>query len=190
MRVQLTNFLLQEFLASSRTPRWQDLIRGHLLPALSLLDSHVVAAHEIWSVLNYFPIEKRFAFYGEWKDMLYRKIPALSVRKAQSERDVKSILRRLSTENVKKLGKTLAKVAHTNPVVIFGVALNQVSSYDNLIAPVVESSRYLTHFGYDVLVYSILDALSADRPKTKEDGTSTSLWLVSASLILVTRNPS
>ncbi|KAL8281053.1 hypothetical protein RQP46_006411 [Phenoliferia psychrophenolica] len=171
--------IIKHDLESSRAPRWQDIIRTHLLPAVSLLDSHAVAALEIWNVLELLTIEKRFTFYGEWKDQLYRKIPALSVRKAEAEREVKGILRRLSTENVKKLGKTLGKAAHTNPVVIFSVALNQVSSYDNLIAPVVEASRYLTPFGFDVLVFSILDALSADRPKTKEDGTSTSLWLVS-----------
>lgn len=122
-------------------------------------------------------METRFALYGEWKDTLYRRIPALQVRKAEAERDIKSLLRRLSTENVKQLGKTIAKVAHTNPTIIFGVVLNQVQSYDNLIRPVVEAARYYTEFGYDVFAYSLLDALSSGKSKTKEDGTSVALWL-------------
>lgn len=160
-----------------RLARWLDLIRQFLLPAISLLSDHTAAALELWKVLALLPIEKRFQLYGEWKDTLYRRIPALAVRKAEAERDVKSILRRLSTENVKKLGKTLAKSAHTNPAITFSVALNQVQSYDNLIVPVVEAARYLTDFGYDVLTYSLLDALASGKSKTKEDGTSVALWL-------------
>lgn len=108
---------------------------------------------------------------------MYRKIPALSVRKAESERDVKNLLRRLSTENVKSLGKVFARIAHTNPCVIFSVALNQVQSYDNLIVPVVEAARYLSDLSYDVFTFSLLDALCSGKTKTKDDGTSVALWL-------------
>jgi THO complex subunit 2 len=162
--------------------RWVDLVRTHLLPAVALLESHSVAAIEIWTVLVHLPIEKRYELYGEWKDTTYRRIPALSVRKAEAERDVKSILRRLSTENVKKLGKTLAKTAHTNPTIIFAIVLNQVQSYDNLIVPVVDAARYLSEFGYDVMTFSLLDALSSGKAKTKEDGTSVAMWLSGESL--------
>lgn len=168
---------MQDSPDSPRVTRWIDIIRQYLLPGISLLDGHTVSALEIWNVLQLLPIEKRYGLYGEWKDTMYRRIPALSVRKAEAERDVKSILRRLSTENVKKFGKTLAKAVHTNPTIIFNVVLNQVQSYDNLIVPVVEAARYLTEFGYDVMTYSLLDALSSDKEKTKEDGTSTALWL-------------
>ncbi|GAA5854301.1 hypothetical protein JCM8547_001771 [Rhodosporidiobolus lusitaniae] len=160
-----------------RFTRWLDILRLYLIPGLSLLSNHASAALTLWDVLSLFPLETRFALYGEWKNSHYRRIPALEVRKAEAERDVKSLLRRLSTENVKKLGKTFARVAHTNPMVIFAVALNQVMSYDNLIAPVVEAARYLTPLGYDCLAWSILEALSGDRPKTKEDGTSVAMWL-------------
>ncbi|GAA5964710.1 hypothetical protein JCM3765_004364 [Sporobolomyces pararoseus] len=163
--------------ARSRELRWLDIIRIHLLPSISLLQNHSVSSLEIWEILNLFPIEKRFELYGEWKDVWYRRIPILGVRKAEAEKDVKSILRRLSTENVKKLGKTLAKIAHTNPCVIWSVALNQVMSYDNLILPVIDAARYLTDLGYDVLAFCVLDALSGTRNKTKEDGTSVAMWL-------------
>ncbi|GAA5837682.1 hypothetical protein JCM3766R1_000555 [Sporobolomyces carnicolor] len=160
-----------------REKRWLDLIRIHLLPSISLLTNHSVSSLEIWEILNLFPIEKRFELYGEWKDVWYRKVPSLSVRKAEAEKEVKSILRRLSTDNVKQLGKSLAKVAHTNPTVIWSVVLNQVMSYDNLILPVIDAARYLTDLGYDVLAYCVLDALSGTRNKTKEDGTSVAMWL-------------
>lgn len=152
-------------------------MRLYLLPSLSLLKDHAPAALEIWTVLQLIPIERRYAMYGEWKDSAYRRSPILTLRKAETERDVKAILRRLSTENVKQLGKALAKVAHTNPTITFAIALNQVQSYDNLIGPVVEASRYFTEFGYDVMTYSLLDALCSGKSKTKDDGTSVAIWL-------------
>ncbi|GAA6028291.1 hypothetical protein JCM8097_006959 [Rhodosporidiobolus ruineniae] len=160
-----------------RRQRWLDLLRVHLLPAVSLLSSSTAAALELWRVLSLFPIETRFELYGEWKAFAYRRIPSLGVRKAEAERDTKGVLRRLSIDNVKKLGKVLSRVAHTNPTVVFAVALNQAMNYENLVNPIVESVRYLTELGYDVLAYSILDALSSDRPKMKEDGTSIAMWL-------------
>ncbi|GAA5893597.1 hypothetical protein JCM8208_000838 [Rhodotorula glutinis] len=160
-----------------RRTRWLDLVRLHLLPGIALLEHHPAAATEIWRVLSLYPIEQRFALYGEVKDSLTRRNPELGVRKAEAERDCKSILRRLSTDNSKKLGKLLARTAYTNPAAVFAVVINQIQSYDNLIVPVVEASRYLSTLSYDVLAYSILDALSSDRPKTKEDGTSIAMWL-------------
>ena len=160
-----------------RRARWLDLVRLHLLPGIALLEHHPAAATEIWRVLSLYPIEERFALYGEVKDSLTRRNPELGVRKAEAERDCKSILRRLSTDNSKKLGKLLARTAYTNPAAVFAVVINQIQSYDNLIVPVVEASRYLSTLSYDVLAYSILDALSSDRPKTKDDGTSIAMWL-------------
>lgn len=160
-----------------RYTRWINILRQYLLPSLSLLEHHAPAAMELWSILRLLPAERRYQLYGEWKDALYRRVPALGVRKAEAERDIKSVLRRLSTDNAKVLGKTLAKIAHTNPTIVFAVTLHQVQSYDNLIVPVVDAVRYLTDFGYDVLSYSVLDALSASKSKTKEDGTSVALWL-------------
>ncbi|GJN90767.1 hypothetical protein Rhopal_003781-T1 [Rhodotorula paludigena] len=160
-----------------RRQRWLDLLRVYLVPGVSLLSSHIAAGTEVWRVLSLFPIETRFTLYGEWKDVHYRRNPALGVRKAEAERDIKSILRRLSTDNAKKLGKAIACVAQTNPTAVFSVTLNQVQSYDNLIIPVVEALRYASDLSYDVLAYSILDSLSSSRPKTKDDGTSIAMWL-------------
>lgn len=160
-----------------RRARWLDLVRLHLLPGIALLEHHPAAAAEMWRVLALFPIETRFALYGEVKDALTRRNPELGVRKAEAERDAKGLLRRLSTDNSKKLGKLLARTAYTNPAAVFAVVINQIQSYDNLIVPVVEASRYFSTLSYDVLAYSILDALSSERPKTKDDGTSIAMWL-------------
>ena len=60
--------------------------------------------------------------------------------------------------------------------------LNARQLYDNLINPVVDSLKYLTSLSFDVLGYSIIEALNnPEKDRTKHDGTSISLWLTSLS---------
>lgn len=177
--VHLLRIAKQETLPSSpHRATWEGIIRMHLVPALALSDPNPSTTHELWEVLRNFSYTARFAIYGEWKDRLYKRLPELRVKRVETERDAKGLLKRLSSDNVKQFGRSLAKIAHTNPCVLFEIALNQVQSYDNLINPVVESARYLTPFGYDALAYSLLDALSnPEKERTKSDGTNISLWL-------------
>jgi THO complex subunit 2 len=44
------------------------------------------------------------------------------------------------------------------------VGTQQICSYDNLIAPVVDALKYLTSLSYDVLSYTIVEHLSSTRP--------------------------
>lgn len=158
--------------------QWSSIIRLHLIPAVALSDPVPALAVEFWELVRNFPYTARFAMYGEWKDRLYKRMPELRVKRAEVERDAKGLLKRLSVDNVKQFGRSLAKIAHTNPLILFDIALNQIQSYDNLITPIVESARYLTPFGYDALAYSLLDALSnPEKDRTKSDGTNVSLWL-------------
>lgn len=177
--VHLLRIAKQETLPNAaHRATWEGIVRMHLIPALALSEPNPSTTHELWEVLRNFTYTARFAMYGEWKDRLYKRMPELRVKRVEVERDAKGLLKRLSSDNVKQFGRSLAKIAHTNPCVLFEIALNQVQSYDNLINPVVESARYLTPFGYDVLAYSLLDALSnPEKERTKSDGTNISLWL-------------
>lgn len=160
--------------------QWEGIVRLNLIPAIALSEPSPASTMDLWDILRNYPYITRFSFYGEWKDRSYKRFPELRVKKAEAERDAKGLLKRLSVDNVKQFGRSLAKIAHTNPAVLFEIALNQVQSYDNLIGPVVESARYLTPLGYDVLAYSLLDALSnPEKERTKTDGTNISLWLQS-----------
>lgn len=167
-----------------RKTRWLNVFRSRILPSLSLLDAHAPATIEVFRVLEMFDFEQRFTLYGEWRDRTYKNHPLLKIRHAQAIAEAKSVLRRLSSTNVKTLGKQLANATHTNPLPVFKIALNQVQSYDNLIAPVVETARYLTPLGCDTLAWSLLDSLASDRPRMKDDGTSLSLWLQSTAVFI------
>lgn len=117
--------------------------------------------------------------YGYWK-ALYTTSLQLKVQGAVAERDAKSALRRVSKDDLKLHARALGKLSHSDPLVTWGVALRQVQSYDNLVKPLVESARFITPLGADVVVFMLLDAFSnPEKERMKTDGTSTSLWLKS-----------
>ena len=58
--------------------------------------------------------------------------------------------------------------------------MSQIQKYDNLIAPVVDSLKYLTSLNYDILAYCIIEALAnPEKEKMKHDDTTISSWLQS-----------
>ena len=56
-------------------------------------------------------------------------------------------------------GRRFCKTAHVNPLVAFKALLDSIQIYDNLIPLIVDSIRYLTPFGFDVLVFLVIDYL-------------------------------
>ncbi|KAJ2079062.1 THO2 plays a role in transcriptional elongation [Coemansia sp. RSA 988] len=98
-------------------------------------------------------------------------------------RQVRSVMRRLSGDTVKLVGRQLCRLCHATPTLSLKIILDQVCSYDNLVDSVVEAFRYLTPLDADVLFYIILTTL--DDPantRTKEDGVNAAHWLQSLSL--------
>lgn len=158
---------------------WLGVVRTQLLPAISLAPSDAALLYELWAMLSQLTYTERFRLYGEWKHRTYKR-PELKFRQSETEREARGILRRVSSDNVRSSGRSLAKASHPNPVVFFTVVLHQIQSYDNLIEPVVETAKYLTPFEYDVFSFTLLEALSnPEKDRTKSDGTNASLWLKS-----------
>ncbi|MCO5583306.1 hypothetical protein L7F22_037216 [Adiantum nelumboides] len=165
--------------SSREKTAWLELIRNVLLPALSMTSGNSGLVSEVWEMLRQLPYTERFSVYGEWKYSLYKR-PELRVRQAEVEKEAKGILKRISSDNAKLSGRALAKASHANPTIFFTVALNQVQSYSNLIAPIVDCAKLLTPFEYDVFGFNLIDALSnPEKDRTKQDGTSVSQWLQS-----------
>ena len=48
-----------------------------------------------------------------------------------------------------------------------------------MVNPVVESARYLTEMGYDVLIFSLLSFLAQGEDRTKFGGLNAADWLKS-----------
>ncbi|GJE84409.1 THO complex subunit 2 [Phanerochaete sordida] len=157
---------------------WYKMARIYLLPALSLVRGNAVCNVEIWTLIRMFETTLRWRLYGEWKTKTYQSHPELRVRYIQADRETKGVLRRLSMQTVEKLSCSVAKLAHSNPLILFTNTINQVMAYENLSMAVILTLSYSTVMGFDVLLYIIVEAFSnPDKARVKDDGVNISDWL-------------
>eukprot|EP01103_Thecamoeba_quadrilineata_P015330 TRINITY_DN480_c0_g2_i3.p1 TRINITY_DN480_c0_g2~~TRINITY_DN480_c0_g2_i3.p1 ORF type:complete len:1658 (-),score=455.84 TRINITY_DN480_c0_g2_i3:20-4993(-) len=156
--------------------KFEKILSKFLLPALSLISSNPAIVNEVWEILKSLPYQTRYRFYYRWK-IAYTKQPLLIQSKAVALRETKKIMRRLSIENVKQLGRMLGKISHNNPIIVFGHIVEQIQHYDNLIQPVVDSLKYITALNFDVITYLIIESLMEPKARLKSDGTNIAQWL-------------
>lgn len=150
-----------------------------LLPSLQLIPANPAVGQEIWEVMSLLPYEARYRLYGEWeKDD--ERIPVVLAARLTAKLDTRRILKRLAKENLKQLGRMVAKIAHANPMTVLRTIVHQIEAYKDMITPVVDAFKYLTQLEYDVLEYVVIERLAqGGREKLKEDGLNLSDWLQS-----------
>ncbi|TMW59488.1 hypothetical protein Poli38472_004557 [Pythium oligandrum] len=158
--------------------RVKPLIVKCLLPALSLQSCNPSTAFQLWELIKLFPFDARYGMYQEWQTA-YTSNPAMQLVDAQCVQHTRRIMRRLTADRAKPSARSLTHIAHSNPLVVFRTMLRQIQSYDNLIQPVVESFKFITPLGMDVLSFVLVGELSKSRKSMKSDGTNISLWLSS-----------
>ncbi|KAJ0409527.1 hypothetical protein ATCC90586_009067 [Pythium insidiosum] len=136
-------------------------------------------AFQLWELLKGFPFDERYRLYQQWA-VTYATRPALQLMEAHCVQETRRVMRRLTADRAKPSARTLTHVAHSNPLVVFRTMLRQIQSYDNLIQPVVESFKFVTPLGMDVLSFVLVSELAkSSRQSIKADGTNISLWLAS-----------
>ncbi|XP_022991162.1 THO complex subunit 2-like isoform X1 [Cucurbita maxima] len=150
-----------------------------ILPSLQLIPANPAVGQGIWEVMNLLPYEVRYRLYGEWeKDD--EKIPMVLAARQTAKLDTRRILKRLAKENLKQLGRMVAKLAHANPLTVLRTILHQIEAYRDMITPVVDAFKYLTQLEYDILEYVVIERLvQGGRDKLKDDGLNLSDWLQS-----------
>ncbi|KAF8358575.1 thoc-2 [Pristionchus pacificus] len=160
--------------------KMMDLIDEILLPGLSLSESNVALSEEIWSLISQFPYEQRYRLYGRWKTVHTTRHPELTIERGKTIGRTKYVIKRLSKDTVKMMGRILGKLAHTHPSFVFDYLLGQVQTFDNLIHPVVDALRFLTNLELDVLLFCVLEQLaSPSKESLKASDGTTSSWLIS-----------
>lgn len=90
-----------------------------ILPSLLYLDSNCSMSEEIWAVLKFFPYHLRYSMYARWKNDSYQLHPNLIRRCGLAQRDIKALMKRVSKENVKPLGRLVGKYSHCTPGLLF-----------------------------------------------------------------------
>ena len=174
-----------------------------MVPSLSLFPSDTLLPKELWSLLKKLPYTLRYNLYSAWrkpglekgtlrsmlpKDVKSGKIPKpLGIIESEIETGIAAryVLKRISKENIKDMGRQLSKTSHNNPLVVFTDILAKIESYDNLILMMVDTFQYVTELSLDVMGYCLLLSLSGGdgggqrRSGTKMGGLNTEQWLAS-----------
>ncbi|WJX85695.1 THO complex subunit 2 [Trifolium repens] len=159
--------------------RVEDALGACLLPSLQLVPANPAVGQEIWELMSLLPYEARYHLYGEWEkdDDRY---PMLLAARQTAKLDTRRILKRLAKENLKQLGRMIAKLAHANPMTVLRTIVHQIEAYRHMITPVVDAFKYLTQLEYDILEYIVIERLAlGGRDKLKDDGLNLSDWLQS-----------
>ncbi|XP_058449396.1 THO complex subunit 2 [Malaya genurostris] len=156
------------------------LLDSAIMPSLSYMDCNCCVSEEVWSIVKLYPYQYRYSLYARWKNDTYLLQPKLIRRRGNAQKQIKALMKRVSKENSKPVGRLIGKLSHCSPGFLFDYILLQIQIYDNLITPVVDSLKYLTSLSYDVLGYCLIESLEqVDRNPMQNDGTSISLWLQS-----------
>lgn len=95
------------------------LLDASILPALSYMDCNCCVAEEIWSVVKFFPYQCRYSLYARWKNETYLVHPRLIRRRGDSQKQIKALMKRVSKENVKPVGRSIGKLSHCAPGFLF-----------------------------------------------------------------------
>lgn len=182
-RVLRAHYLWAEELGGARAKeaklRVEEALGKCVLPSLQLIPANPAVGQVIWEVLSLLPYEDRYRLYGEWeKDD--ERIPMVLAARQIAKLDTRRILKRLAKENLKQLGRMVAKLAHANPMTVLRTIVHQIEAYKDMITPVVDAFKYLRQLEYDVLEYVVIERLAqSGREKLKDDGLNLSDWLQS-----------
>lgn len=141
-----------------------------LVPSISLFPSNPALSTELWELLNLLPYATRYRLYNDWigpglentRGALSSNTKPLPNLESEIRAGLAAryVLKRLSKDNVRDMSRQIAKVTHSNPLVVFTTILHQIESYDNMVEVMVEAQRYVNPLGLDVLGYCILSRLS------------------------------
>ncbi|KAJ1910760.1 THO2 plays a role in transcriptional elongation [Mycoemilia scoparia] len=165
--------------------KWINIIVEWILPAFTQLSPNTAISNELWQILSYMRFPVRCGIYAKWKDYVYKSTIELKATEKTTTKEVRSLMRRLSSETIKTQGRKLCTLCHSNSIPTLSIVIDQVCSYDNLISPVVDSLKYLNKLDIDILVYlmiDILDEMPSGQPiktRLKDDGINIAHWLQS-----------
>uniref|UniRef100_A0A158R5S7 THO complex subunit 2 n=1 Tax=Syphacia muris TaxID=451379 RepID=A0A158R5S7_9BILA len=164
-----------------------DIIDEVLLPSLSLTTFDYTFSEELWNLISHFPYMLRYRMYSRWKTVHTLRHSKINIRKAKTYGMVRYVVKRLSKESVRIMGRQLGKLCHAHPGVVFDYLLNQIQTFENLIEPVVESIRFLSNLEFDVLSFCIIEHLaSPEKQQLKSSDGTLSPWLQSLATFIGT----
>lgn len=158
-----------------------DLMPNYLMPALGLVPQDPVLPGDIYEIIRVYPYNMRYKMYYMWHRVMTVDpvLPHLSAARDCALADVKFIMKRLSTDNIRMFSRMFSKVTNSMPIVTMSDILDQLNSYDNLVAPVVDAFKYASPLSLDVYGYLAILRMTSN-PNTLQSNANITAAFVSA----------
>lgn len=171
---------LKDESTNDKKEEWFSYFRNYILPVIGNIEDNAIPVDKAYAILKFFSAEDRFNLYGELHQVLAKNNVHVRLFYGRAEKATKNVLKRLSKENVKPMMRRLAKISTSNPLPCFLTILQQIESYDNLNALVVETAAFFNEYGWDNLILAILMRLTtAGRSNLQANGINERQWIQS-----------
>jgi THO complex subunit 2 len=133
----------------------------------------------------------RFDIYGIWLGTGIGKLGLNDINKSidcchaemVASQHIRALLKRITADNAKVIGKKLARYFPTCPLVVYDYLIKHVCAYENLIPIIIDSMKYASELGFDCMAYCLVRKLrqsvaagSSAEPKMKEEDTNVTQW--------------
>lgn len=151
--------------------------RKFLLPIVGVMSENSTLGSEIFNLLKEFPLEKRYFMYNEMLTKTSQDNLLVKIGFNKAEREAKSILKSLSTDNIETGSRKFARLLSSNPLATLLPTIKQIENYDKVSELIIFTTKFLNQFGYDVLQYILLLRLTYSRPIMQDDGINQSMWV-------------
>lgn len=137
---------------------------------------------ELWQVLAVLPYDLRCRLYEAWFASSSSSSGGASGRggerakaaeelwaEAEIRHATKKLLKRISSDKkkLKQDARSVARLAHSAPLVVLEAMLNNAVAYDNQIAPLVECCSFMTPFALDCASFMMVQQTLSARAHTR-----------------------
>ncbi|KAL3232455.1 hypothetical protein RNJ44_04371 [Nakaseomyces bracarensis] len=156
---------------------WINYTRKFLFPITGVLENDSVLSSEIYDVMKNFPFEKRYFMYNEMLTKTSQDELLIKVGFNRAEREAKSTLKSLSTDNIESGSRKFSRLISSNPMATLVPIVKQIENYDKVSELIVYTTKFLNEFGYDTLQYVLLLRLTFNRPSVQDDGINQAMWV-------------
>jgi THO complex subunit 2 len=148
------------------------------LSALGFVPMNTGLVYEIWDLMSRMSFERRYSVYKVVRVNGYNNHYKMLGQYHLVGKEMKAFLRRLSKDNMKLRGRVLARMAHSNPIIVCVFICEQAANYDNQIPVLIDVLRYVTPLLHDIMTFCIMDRLTQQTfSRLKDDGSTIASWL-------------
>lgn len=185
VRIGINDIHMKNDLVEETTNKWIDYVRKFILPTISSYNpSHSYVTTEIYNLMKLFSYEKRYFMYNEMLTKLSQDSLPIKVAFNKAEREVKSILKALSIDNIAKESRNLSNLISSNPLATLLHTVKQIENYDKVSELVIYTTKFFNEFSYDVLQYILLLRLTYRRSAVQFDGVNQAPWVLRLAIFI------